>query len=88
MTKKKTTPEELNAFLEKEMRALAGEYFEELWEEIEETGLDMDIIAEVLIERILSKIAISQGEENASRLVAHVSKMAEMGILTGHRVLQ
>ena len=79
---------DLQTFIDKEMRALAGEYFEELWEEIEETNLDLDVIGEVMIGRILGKIASSKGEESASKLVAHFSQLNEMGVLAGERVLQ
>lgn len=81
-------PEDISVFIDKEMRALACEYFDELWEEVEESNLDQDVIAEVLIERILSKVAASKGEETASKLVTHFSKMDEMGVLAGQRVLQ
>jgi len=89
MTVTKTSAQnDLHAFIEKEMRALAGEYFEELWDEIEESNLDLDVIGEVLIERILGKIAASKGEEAASKLVTHFSEMDQMGVLAGQRVLQ
>ena len=79
---------DLKEFIDKEMRTLAGEYFEELWEEIEEANLDIDVIGEVLIGKILGKIAASKGEKAASELVTHFSKLDEMGVLAGHRVLQ
>ncbi len=85
---KNKAQQDLHAFIDKEMRALAGEYFEELWEEIEESNLDLDVIGEVLIERILGKIVASKGEESASKLVMHFSKLDEMGVLAGQRVLQ
>ena len=79
---------DLQSFIDKEMRALAGEYFEELWEEIEEANLDVDVIGEVMIGRILGKIAISKGEDSASKVVAHFAQLNEMGVLAGDRVLQ
>lgn len=85
---KTSAQKDLQAFIEKEMRALAGEYFEELWEEIEESNLDLDVIGEVLIERILGKIATAKGEKAASRIVTHFANMDEMGVLAGQRVLQ
>ena len=85
---KTKTNNDLQDFIDKEMRALAGEYFEELWEEIEDANLDIDVIGEVLIEKILGKIAASKGEAAASKLVTHFSKMDEMGVLAGQRVLQ
>ncbi|MEL7429267.1 MAG: hypothetical protein AAFN43_04625 [Pseudomonadota bacterium] len=87
MTSRKTQMD-INHFIEKEMRALAGEYFDELWEEIEEANLDVGVIAEVLIERILAKVAAQKGEAVASELVAHIKQLDQMGTLTGPRVLQ
>ena len=86
--KNENSPENIKAFIEKETRALAGEYLDEVWDEIEEAKLDIDIVAEVFISRVLAKVAASKGEKYASRIVEHFARQDEMGTLSGSRTLQ
>ena len=86
--KNPNSPDNLKLVIEKEMRALAGEYLDDVWEEMEEAKLDLDIVAEVFIGRVLAKVASSRGEETASRIVEHFSRLDEMGTLGGQPTLQ
>jgi hypothetical protein len=79
---------DLKSFIEKETRALAGEFFEEIWDEIEEANLETDVVAEVFIQRTLAKLAASKGDTSASRMVSHFSKLDEMGGLGRPPILQ
>lgn len=85
-----TKPESNNIeeLIQNEMRALAGEYFEDVWNEVLAEDLDIQLVAEVFIERVLKKIAKERGEDCASKLVSHFHKMDEMGFLPEARVLQ
>ena len=85
---KKISQADFNIIIEKEMRSLARDYFDELWNELEEANLDASVIGEALIERILEKVASQQGEASASKIVSHIAELEQLGTLCGPRILQ
>ncbi len=84
----KPQAETIEDLIDAEMRALAGEYFEDAWNEVTAEDLDIQLVVEVFIECALKKIAKERGEDTASKLVSHFRKMDEIGFLPEARVLQ
>lgn len=78
----------LDELIQIEMRALAAEYFEDVWKDVIAEDLDIQLIAEVFIESALKKVTQERGEITASELVSHFNKMDEIGFLPEARVLQ
>lgn len=81
-------PKNIDELIDQEMRALAGEYFEDIWKDIELEDLDIQMVAEVFIEKTLKKIVAERGEACASKLVSHFHAMDEIGFLPDARILQ
>lgn len=81
-------PQNLDALIEKEKKALAREYFMDLWDEIELENLETELIVEVFVQESLEKLAKEKGMEKASRLISYFKDMDELGILPSRHTLQ
>lgn len=80
--------ENIDDLIEKEKKALAKEYFDDIWSDIQAESLDTELIAEVFVQQTLERLANEKGMEEASRLIAYFKNMDELGILPSQRTLQ
>ena len=81
-------PENIDELIEKEKRSLAGEYFEEAWQGMQQDGLSADIVAEVYIDLALKKLISEKGGSEASKLIAHFKQMDDMGFIPATGTIQ
>ena len=81
-------PENLDELIAREKRALIREYFEDVWTELKNEGLETPVIVETFVEAALDRLANESGSEEASRLIAHIKNLEEMGFLPADRTIQ
>ncbi|MEM8652529.1 MAG: hypothetical protein AAGF54_18525 [Pseudomonadota bacterium] len=81
-------PIDLDQLIAKEKRSLVGEYFEEVWQEITQDGVEEHVIVEKFIECGLSKINESHGTDEVARIIRHFKDLSDMGALPSGRTLQ
>lgn len=82
------TADNLDDLIDQEKRALAKEYFSDIWAEIQVENLDTELIVEVFMQEAIERLANERGSEEVSRLIAHFKDMDELGILPVQRTLQ
>jgi hypothetical protein len=82
------TPQNLDDLIEKEKKALAREYFSEIWADIKIENLETELIAEVFVQEALERLADENGLEKASKLITYFKDMDELGVLPVQRTLQ
>jgi len=80
--------ENIDDLIEKEKKALAKEYFDDIWSDIQAEDLGTDLIVEVFVHQALERLASEKGVEQVSRLIAYFKNLDEMGILPAERTLQ
>jgi len=85
---KTNTTENLDDLIEKEKKALAKEYFKDIWSDIQVEDLGTDLVVEVFVHEALERLASEKGVEQVTRLIAHFKNLDEMGILPAERTLQ
>lgn len=81
-------PENLEELIEQEKRSLAKEYFTDAWSEVQIENLGTELVAEVFIKETIDRLATERGNEEASKLIAHIKELDEMGILSSGHTLQ
>jgi len=81
-------PDNLDDLIDQEKRALAKEYFSDIWSDIQAENLGTDIVVEVFIQEAIERLANEKGLEQASKLITHFKNMDELGILPLQRTLQ
>ncbi len=81
-------PENLDDLIDQEKRALAKEYFSDIWTDIQVENLGTKLIVEVFVQEAIERLANENGTEEASRLITHFKHMDELGILPVQRTLQ
>ncbi len=81
-------PENLDDLIEKEKKALAREYFCDIWADIQAEDLGTDLIVEVFVQEAIERLVTERGSEEASRLITHFKNLDELGILSLPRTLQ
>lgn len=81
-------PENLDDLIDQEKRALAKEYFADLWADIQVENLGTEMIVEVFVQEAIEHLANEKGSEEASKLISHFKNMDELGILPLQRTLQ
>lgn len=80
--------DKLDVLIEKEKRAYAREYFSEIWENAVDEGIDPEILAEALVEGSLDELVIRFGAGEASKLIAQLQQMDELGMFPAVKTLQ
>ncbi len=80
--------DKLDVLIEKEKRAYAREYFREIWESAVDEGIDEEILAEALVEGALDELFIRFGAGEASKLIAQLKQMDELGLFPAGKTLQ
>ena len=78
----------LDELIEREKRALAKEYFDDVWANASADGIDVEILSETFIEGALRELVASNGNAEASKLIAHFKNLDDMGFLPTNRTLQ
>ena len=81
-------PVNIDDLIAKEKRSLVGEYFEEVWTEIMEDGVEESVVVEKFIECGLTKILELHGAEEVTRIIGHFKNLDDMGALPTGRTLQ
>ena len=81
-------PDNLDDLIDQEKRALAKEYFSDIWSDIQAENLGTELIVEVFIQEAIERLANEKGMEEASRLITHFKNLDELGILPLQRTLQ
>ncbi len=80
--------EDLDTLIENEKRALIEQCFREVWAELTDEDIEPGLVAEVFAEATLKRLAKERGGEKASKLIAHLIELDEMGFLPPERTLQ
>ncbi len=81
-------PENLDDLIDQEKRALAKEYFSDIWADIQAENLGTELIVEVFVQEAIERLANEKDMEEASKLISHFKNMDELGILPVQRTLQ
>lgn len=81
-------PDNLDDLIDQEKRALAKEYFSDIWTDIQAENLGTDLIVEVFIQEAIERLANEKGMEQASKLISHFKNLDELGVLPLQRTLQ
>lgn len=81
-------PDNLDDLIDQEKRALAKEYFSDIWTDIQAENLGTDLIVEVFIQEAIERLANEKGMEQASKLITHFKNLDELGVLPLQRTLQ
>lgn len=81
-------PDNLDELIDQEKRALAKEYFSDIWSDIQAENLGTDLVVEVFVQEAIERLANEKGLEQASKLITHFKNMDELGILPLQRTLQ
>lgn len=81
-------PDNLDDLIDQEKRALAKEYFSDIWADIQAENLGTHLIVEVFIQEAIERLANEKGMEEASKLITHFKNLDELGILPLQRTLQ
>ncbi len=81
-------PDNLDDLIDQEKRALAKEYFSDIWSDIQAENLGTELIVEVFIQEAIERLANEKGMEEASKLITHFKNLDELGILPLQRTLQ
>lgn len=81
-------PDNLDDLIDQEKRALAKEYFSDIWTDIQAENLGTQLIVEVFIQECIERLASEKGMEEASKLITHFKNLDELGILPLQRTLQ
>lgn len=83
-----TIPENIEDLIDQEKKALAKEYFSDIWSDIQAENLGTELIVEVFIQEAIERLANEKGLEQASKLISHFKNMDELGTLPVQRTLQ
>lgn len=86
--KTENIPENLDDLIQREKKALAKEYFADIWEDIQAEDLGTDLIVEVFVQEAIERLATERGIEEVSKLISHLKNLDELGILSLQRTLQ
>ena len=78
----------MSALIRNQMRAVAGEYFDEVWTELRAEQVDIELIGQVFVERAVSKIASECGDEQARLMIARLQEMDRLGYPPENYILQ
>lgn len=81
-------PDNLDDLIDQEKRALAKEYFSDIWTDIQPENLGTQLIVEVFIQEAIERLANEKGMDEASKLITHFKNLDELGILPVQRTLQ
>lgn len=81
-------PDNLDDLIDQEKRALAKEYFSDIWTDIQAENLGTHLIVEVFIQEAIERLAFEKGMDEASKLITHFKNLDELGILPLQRTLQ
>lgn len=81
-------PDNLDDLIEQEKRALAKEYFSDIWADIQAENLGTELIVEVFIQEAIERLANEKGMDEASKLITHFKNLDELGVLPIQRTLQ
>jgi len=80
--------DDLDTLIENEKRALIEECFHEVWTELVEEDIDAGLVAEVFAEAVLKRLTVERGSQQASKVIAHLNELDQMGFLPLVRTLQ
>ena len=83
-----TIPENIDDLIDQEKKALAKEYFSDIWSDIQAENLGTELVVEVFIQEAIERLANEKGLEQASKLISHFKNMDELGTLPVQRTLQ
>lgn len=81
-------PDNLDDLIEREKKALAKEYFSDIWTDIKDENLETELVVEVFVQEALERLANEKGMEQASKLITHFKNLDELGILPAERTIQ
>ena len=71
-----------------QMRTIAGEYFDDVWSELRDEQVDIDLIGQVFAEKAVAKIASECGEEQARMMIARLQELDKLGYRPENYILQ
>ena len=84
----KSGNDSISDMIEREKRNLVRESLNEVWEALLLEDVNPAVIAEVITEASLKRLAAEQSDEPAIQLLDRLQTLCEMGLVPENRVLQ